>query len=158
MPGTPIHWYWETMAWVCISKTSQPPCVGSSTPSSLTWVQAVCLFNPLNYFSRFPLPPFLWDQAALRRTWADLKEGKRAKFMRRITLAEKKRPTESDKMQRLGLALSERGNFDSKSCLGRLGYYQQRDPASKGSCEVSLQVKEIRHLNPKQGIKSSNVT
>lgn len=47
--------------------------------------------NPLNFSSYFPLPPFLWDWAAPRRTSADLEEGKRAKSgKRRITLAGKK--------------------------------------------------------------------
>lgn len=85
-----VHCYWGNMAWVCISKTSQPPSVGSSPPSSLTWVKAVCLIKPLEILACFPLLPFLWEQAALRWTWADLKEGKPAKFMKIITLARKK--------------------------------------------------------------------
>lgn len=157
MAGT-VHWYWGNMAWVCISQTSQPPSVHSSTPSSLTWVKAVCHINPLEILTCFPLLHFLWEQAALRWTWADLKEGKRANFMKTISLARKERPTEADKMQRLGLELSERESY-----LVSLGW-EGRDTTSKvtqaprGHTKWVCKLKKSGTLNPTQSIKSPDVT
>lgn len=141
------------MAWVCISKTSQHPSVGSSTPSSLSWVKAVCLINPPEILACFSLLPFLWEQAALRRTWADLEEGKRAKFMKRATLARKKRPKCRD-----WVYLKGETYIVSLGCedwdISRKGTQAPRGHDVKWVCKL----KKSGTLNPKQSIKWPDVT